>query len=161
MVEATASAATSASAPTEQAGKPTAPATAALQLGPAPPESRQRNHGILEGAFGSFVAITTAPSAASSSSDETVLTIMVDSGASHKFVDPFLTPRLEEFMSNYRVQSVPQNIVGIGEHMFRGDATGIAQGTVPDDGGHKRQFSSDAVVVSGMGSNLFSVTTAI
>ena len=45
--------------------------------------------------------------------------------------------------------------------MLRGDATGIAQGTVTDDGGHKRQFSLDAVVVSGMGSNLYSVTTAI
>ena len=50
LVEATASTATSASAPTESAGKRAGPATPALQLGPAPPESPQRNHGIHEGA---------------------------------------------------------------------------------------------------------------
>ena len=86
---------------------------------------------------------------------------MVDSGATHNFVDPFLTPRLKEFLSDYRVLNVPQNIVGIGEHVLNGVATGIVQGTVTIDGGHKRQFSFDALVVPGMGSNLFSVTTAM
>ena len=40
-------------------------------------------------------------------------------------------------------------------------ATGIPQGTVTDDGGHKRKFSFDVVVVPGMESNLFSVPTAM
>ena len=86
---------------------------------------------------------------------------MVDSGATHNFVDPFPTPRLKEFMSDYRVLNVPQNIVGIGEHVLKGVATGIVRGTVTDDGGHERQFSFDAVVLSGTGSNLFSSTTAM
>ena len=64
-------------------------------------------------------------------------------------------------MSDYRVLNVPQNIVDIGEHVLKGVATGIVRGTVTDDGGHERQFSFDAVVVPGMGSNLFSVTTAM
>ena len=64
-------------------------------------------------------------------------------------------------MSDYRVLNVPQNNVRIGEHVFKGVATGIVQGTVTDDGGYKRQFSFGTVVVPGMGSNLFSVTTAM
>ena len=86
---------------------------------------------------------------------------MVESRATHNVVDPFLTSRLKEFMSDYRVLNVPQNIVDIGEHVLKGVATGIVRGTVTDDGGHERQFSFDAVVVPGMGSNLFSVTTAM
>ena len=65
---------------------------------------------------------------------------MVDSGATHNFVDPFLTSRLKEFTSDHRVLNVPQTIVGIGEHVLIGVATGSVQGTVSDDGGHKRQF---------------------
>ena len=87
LVEATASTATSASAPTESAGQSEALAILALQLGPASPESSQRNRGIHEGAFGAFVATTTALSVASFCSKETVLTIM-DSGAIHNFVEP-------------------------------------------------------------------------
>ena len=43
---------------------------------------------------------------------------MVDSGATYNFVDLFLTPRLKEFMSDYHVLRVPQNIVGTGEHVI-------------------------------------------
>ena len=38
---------------------------------------------------------------------------------------------------------------------------GTVQGTVIDDGGRERNFFSQAVVVPGMGANLFSVTEAI
>ena len=109
------------------------------------------------------MATSTALSAASFCSDETVLTMMVDSGATRNFVDPFLTPQLKEFMSDYSVLNVPQNIVGIGQHVVKGVATGIVivQDTVTDDGGHEWQFSFDDVVLPGMGSNLFSVTTAM
>ena len=65
------------------------------------------------------MATTTTLSAPSFCSDETVLTMMVDSGATHNFVDPLLTPRLKEFMSDDRVLNVPQHIVGIGEHVLK------------------------------------------
>ena len=68
---------------------------------------------------------TTALSAASFCSDETVLTMMVDSGATDNFVDPFLTPRLKECMSDYHVLNVPENIVALGEHVLKVVATGI------------------------------------
>ena len=64
-------------------------------------------------------------------------------------------------MSDYRALNVPQNIVRIGEHVLKGVGNGIFQDTVTDDGGHKMQFSFDAVVVRGMGSDLFSVTTTM
>ena len=112
----------------------------ALQLGSAPPESPQQNRVIPEGDFVAFVATTTALSAASFCSDETVLTMMVDSGATPNFVDPFLTPRLKEFMRDYRVLNVSQNIVGIGENVLKRVATGIVQSTDTDDGGHEREI---------------------
>ena len=118
MVEATASTATSVSAPAESAGKTVTPATPALQLGPAPTQSPQRNRGIPEGAFGAFVVTTTALSAARFFSDETTRTMM-DSRATHNFVDPFLPPWLKEFMSDYRVLNVPETMVGIGDHVLK------------------------------------------
>ena len=75
--------------------------------------------------------------------------MMEDSGATHNFVDPFLSPRPKEFISDYRILSVPQTIVEIGEHVLKGVATGIVQGTVTDNGGHKIQFSFDPGVVPG------------
>ena len=87
--------------------------------------------------------------------------MMMDSRATHNFVDPFLSPRPKEFISDYRILSVPQTIVEIGEHVLKGVGNGIFQDTVTDDGGHKMQFSFDAVVVRGMGSDLFSVTTTM
>ena len=86
---------------------------------------------------------------------------MVESGATHTFVDPYLTPRLKEFTSDYRVLNVPQNIVGVGERVLKGVATGIVQATVTDFGGHRRQLYFDAFVVPGMGSNLVSVITTM
>ena len=86
---------------------------------------------------------------------------MVDSGATHNVVDPFLTSRLKEFMSDYRVLNVPQNIVGIGEHVLIGVTTGIVHGTVSDDVGYKRQLLFDDVVAPVIGSNLVSITSAM
>lgn len=145
LVEVTASITTSASAPAESAGKPAAPVP-------------QQNRGIPVRGFGAFVTTTTALSAASFRSEETVLTTIVDSAATHNFIDPIQTPRLPTFMIDYRILYVSQTIVGVGENVLEGVVTGVVQDTVADDGGHERIFSFDAILVPGMVSNLFSVT---
>ena len=110
-----------------------------------------------EGAFGAFMATTAALSAASFCSGDSTLTMLVDSGATHNFVVPLLTPRLQDMSSDYCVLDVPHTIVAAGQHVLQGVPTGIVQGTVIDDGGRERNFSFQAVVVSVMGANLFSV----
>ena len=63
-------------------------------------------------------------------------------------------------MNDYCVLDVPRTIVAAVQHVLQGVATGTVQGTVIDDGGRERNFSFQAVVVPGMGVNLFSVTEA-
>ena len=87
--------------------------------------------------------------------------MLVDSGATHNFVDPLLTPWLQEFVTDYSVLSVPHTIVTPGHHLLQGVATGTVRGTISDDGGLERVVSFRAVVVPGMCANLFSVTEAM
>ena len=106
------------------------------------------------------MAMNVALSAASLCSGDLTLTLLVDSGATHNFVDPFLTPWLQEFVTDYSVLSAPHNIVTAGQHVVQGVATGTVRGTISDDG-LERVLSFHAVVVPGMGVNLFSVTEAM
>ena len=116
--------------------KPAAPETPSLQLGSVPgdvpAESSHARRGLwcLHGAL----------SAASFYSGDSTLTMLVDSGATHTFVDPLLTPRLQDMMSDYCVLDVPHTIVAAGQHVLQGVATGTVQGTVIDDGGRERNF---------------------
>ena len=91
---------------------------------------------MLEGAFGVFMATTTALSAANFGSGESTLTMLVDSGPTHNFVDPLLTPWLQDMMSDYWVLDVLHTIVAAGQHVLQGVARGT-EGTVIDDGGHE------------------------
>ena len=80
--------------------------------------------------------------------------MLVDSGATHNFVDPLLTPGMQDMMSDYCVLDVPHTFVAAGQHVLQGVPAGTAQGTVIDDGGRERNFSFQAVVAPGMGANL-------
>ena len=111
-----------------------------------------------KGAFDAFMATTAALSAARFCSGDSTLTMMVDSGATHNFVDPVLTPRLQGMTSDYCVLDVPHTIVAACQHVLQGVATGTVQGTFIDDGGRERNFCFQAIVVPGMGANLFSDT---
>ena len=53
------------------------------------------------------MATTVTSSAASVCCDDSTLTMLVDSGATHNFVDPLLTPRLQDLMSDYCVLEAP------------------------------------------------------
>jgi len=94
LVEAAASSTISGSTPANFSAKPAAPETPSLQLGSVPSETSQQNRRMPEGAFGAFMATTAALSAASFCSGDSTLTMLVDRGATHNFVDPLLTPRL-------------------------------------------------------------------
>ena len=77
-----------------------------------------------EGVFGAFKANTAALSAASFCYGGSTLTMLVDSGATHNFVDPLLTPRLQDMMTDYCVLDVPHTIVAAGQHVLKRVATG-------------------------------------
>ena len=57
--------------------------------------------------------------------------------------------------------SVSHTIVTAEQHVLQGVATGTVRYTIPDDGGLERVVAFHAVVVPGMGSNLFSVSEAM
>ena len=87
--------------------------------------------------------------------------MLVDSGATHNFVDPMLNPWLQEFMTDYSILPVPHTIGTAGQHVLQGVATGTVRSTISYDGGLERVVSFHVVVVPGMGANLFSVTGAM
>ena len=82
-----------------------------------------------EGAFGAFMATTAALSAASLCSGDSTLTMLADSEATHNFIYPLLTPRLQDMTSDYCVLDVPHIIVAAGKHVLQGVATATVQGT--------------------------------
>ena len=101
---------------------------------------------------------TAARSAASFCSGDSTLKMLVDSGGTYNFVDPLLTPRPQNMMSDY---CIPHTIVAAVQHVLQGVATGTVQGTVIDISGCERNFSSQTVVLPGLGANLFPVTEAM
>ena len=72
-----------------------------------------------EGAFGALMATTAALSACTFSSGDSTLPMLVDSGATHNLVDPFLTPRLQDMMRDYCVLDVPHTIVAAGQQCLQ------------------------------------------
>ena len=55
--------------------------------------------------------------------------MLVDSEVTPNFVDPLLTLRLQDMMSDYCVLDVPHTIVAAGQQVFQVVATGTVQGT--------------------------------
>ena len=86
---------------------------------------------------------------------------MVDSGATDNFVDPALTPGLRAYMRDVEERRVPHTIVAAGQNLLQGVATGTICGAVTDDSWKDRRISFRVIVVPGLGTNLFSVTTAM
>ena len=104
------------------------------------------------------MAMNVVLSATSLCSDDVTLMMLVDSGATHYFVDPLLTPWLQEFVTDYSVLSAPHTIVTAGQHVLHGVAADTVLGIISDDGGLERVDSFHAVVVPEMGANSFSLT---
>lgn len=126
-------------------------------------EKSRKSGGLPDAAFGAFMALDNpaALKAGIFSGSDSTLTMLLDSGSTDNFVDPKLTPGLRDSVRDYRPLDVPHQVQGVGDHVVLGVATCVVVGTVLDDRGEKRQVSFPAVVVPGLGSNLFSVCTAM
>ena len=66
-----------------------------------------------------------------------VITMIVNSGTTDNHIDPHLIPRLQEFMRDIKVLTVPSLIGAAGGHVVKGAATGTFHGTITDDGRNK------------------------
>ena len=141
-----ADASTAASA--ESSAQPAAPASAVSG-------SAQPSHHWSHGVVGAFMAAGTKQSMTDLC--RLVITMMVDSGATDNLIDPHPIPRLQEFMNDFKVVTVPHMVSADGGHVCV--ATGTVHGTVTDDGGNEQYVSFSVVVVPGLGTNLLSVTT--
>ena len=86
------------------------------------------------------------------------ISIMVDSGATDGYVDPALTPGVRAYMRDVEELRVPHTIVGAGQNLLQGVATGTICGTVNDDSGNDELISFRVIAVPGLGTNLFYVT---
>lgn len=140
--------------------------TAGLAVAPAAPASAPAespsNHRLPEGIFRALMATTPdLYGGGGLLTDGSVIRLLVDSGASYNFVDPELTPGLLALMRDYESLQVPHEIVAAGQHILHGVAAGTINGAIADDGGNKRDFSFRAIVVPGLGTNLFSVSQAM
>ena len=89
------------------------------------------------------------------------ITVMVDSGSSEHFLDPFLIPGLQNRMMDFKALDESHKIFTAGDHVLEGIGTGTVHGTVNDGHGCKTTINFSAFVVPGLGRNLFSVHTAV
>ena len=133
------------------------PAVAVSASSETPKHDHLSPHGVL----GVFMATSADRSTAKLCSDGPFIRMLVDSGASDRYVPPSLTPGLRASIGDFDVLQVPHTIVAAGQGLLKGVAMGTVHGTVTDDGGNKRHNSFRAVVVPVLGTNLFSVTTAM
>ena len=87
--------------------------------------------------------------------------MVVDSGATDNYVDPALTPGLRAYMRDVEELRVPHTTVDAGQNLLQGVATGTICGNVTDDSRNDRLISFRVIVVTGLGTNPFSVTAAM
>ena len=135
-------------------GKPAAPSYVSS-------ETPTKSNHLSQGLFGAFMATPADASQEPFRSDGSSLLLLVDSGASDNYLDPALTPGLRAYMSDVQDLRVPHTIVAAGQHLLQGVATGTISGTVKDDGGNDLPVSVRAILVPGLGTNLFSVSEAM
>ena len=87
--------------------------------------------------------------------------MVVGSGATDNFLDPEVTPGVRARVRDIEIISVPHTIVAAGKHILKGVDTGIIFDAVTDNCGNALHVSFRVVLVPGLGTNLFSVTSAM
>ncbi|CAM9639627.1 unnamed protein product, partial [Ascophyllum nodosum] len=144
--------------------EPSAAGPSSIQLGPSQAARGQDEHVPFDlfGAFGTSFMVTSTPLQCTYNPlNGSSITVMVDSGSSEHFLDPFLIPGLQNRMMDYKALDEPHKIFTAGNRVLEGIGTGTMHGTVKDGHGRKTAINFSAFVVPGLGRNLFSVHTAV
>ena len=90
-----------------------------------------------------------------------VITMIADSGATDNYIHLHLIVQVREFMNDSKLLTVPHLISPPEGHVLKGVAESTVNSTVTDDRGNKQCVCFSAVVVPGLGTNLFSVIIAM
>ena len=88
-------------------------------------------------------------------------TLLVDSGASESFLDDELIPDLKTRMREFKTLSTPQEITTAGKHTLHGIGTRIISFTIRDNHGTQLPVNMRALVVPGLGRNIFAPTAEL
>ena len=88
-------------------------------------------------------------------------TLLVDSGASESFLDDKLIPGLKERMREFKEFSTPKEIIIAGKHTIYGVDPGIISFTIRDSHGVQLPVNLRALVVPGLGRNIFAPTAEL
>ena len=88
-------------------------------------------------------------------------TLLIDSGASEPFLDDGLIPGLKERMREFKGLSTPKEVITAGKHTIYGIGTGIISFTIRDSHGAQLPVNFHALVVQGLGRNIFDPTAEL
>ena len=106
------------------------------------------------------MASSSAAITSQDSINSSLVPIMVYSGApAHYFADVIIC-KLKYRLQDYAHLATPRKILTVGGALLDYTVKGVLQGLVADDYGNQILVPVDIVVVSGIGRNLFSATTA-
>ena len=90
-----------------------------------------------------------------------LVSVMVDSGASGHYFDDALIPRLRYRLENYQELAIRRYITTTaGGHQLEGAGQGLLRGHIIDAQGVQRLIQISVLIVTGLGRNLFSVKQA-
>ena len=89
-----------------------------------------------------------------------LVSVMVDSGASVHYFNDALIPRLRYRLDNYQELAIRRYITTAGGHQLEGAGQGLLRGHIIDAQGVHRLIQISVLIVPGLGRNLFSVKQA-
>ena len=89
-----------------------------------------------------------------------LVSVMVDSGASSHYFDDALIPRLRYRLENYQDLAIRRYITTAGGHQLEGAGQGLLRGHIIDPQGVQRLIQISVLIVPSLGRNLFSVKQA-
>ena len=87
--------------------------------------------------------------------------LLVDSGASESFLDDELFPGLKERMRDFKELSTPKEITTLEKHTTYEVGTGTISFTIRDSHGAQLPVNLRALVIPGLGRNIFAPTAEL